>query len=85
MTLRLHADMLAALDAWRLAQPDVPGRAEAIRRLLAEKLGQTIRRGGTRDVSLKEAAAHHAHVDRVMDRLRAADGRPGDRDDNEQQ
>jgi hypothetical protein len=36
--VRLQADQLAALDDWRRAQPDLPGRPEAIRRLLAEKL-----------------------------------------------
>ena len=31
-------DLLAALDRWRGAQPDVPNRAEAARRVLEEAL-----------------------------------------------
>jgi hypothetical protein len=37
--VRMLPDQLAALDDWRRTQPDLPGRPEAIRRLLAEKLG----------------------------------------------
>jgi len=36
---RLPREQLDALDAWRAAQPDNPGRPEAIRRLLAQVLG----------------------------------------------
>lgn len=38
--VRVQPELLAALDDWRRAQPDLPGRSEAIRRLLAEKLGK---------------------------------------------
>jgi hypothetical protein len=38
--VRLLPDQLAALDDWRRAQLDLPGRPESIRRLLAEKLGK---------------------------------------------
>jgi hypothetical protein len=36
--VRLTPDLLDALDRWRLAQPDQPGRPEAVRRLLAQAL-----------------------------------------------
>jgi hypothetical protein len=32
--MRASADFLARIDDWRRAQPDIPGRAEAIRRLV---------------------------------------------------
>jgi hypothetical protein len=35
VTLRLQREQLDALDAWRAAQSDNPGRPEAVRRLLA--------------------------------------------------
>lgn len=35
VTVRLPRDMLDRLDDWRRAQPDLPTRPEAIRRLLA--------------------------------------------------
>ena len=38
VTVRVLPDQLAALDDWRRAQTDQPGRPEAIRRLLAERL-----------------------------------------------
>lgn len=34
--MRASADFLHALDEWRRAQPDLPGRAEAIRRLVQD-------------------------------------------------
>jgi len=37
--VRMRRDLLNALDDWRAAQPDVPGRPEAIRRLIAKALG----------------------------------------------
>ena len=40
--VRLQPDALDALDGWRLLQPDAPGRPEAIRRLLAERLGKPL-------------------------------------------
>lgn len=32
--MRASADFLARIDEWRREQPDIPGRAEAIRRLV---------------------------------------------------
>jgi hypothetical protein len=32
--MRVSAEFLAKLDAWRREQPDLPARAEAIRRLV---------------------------------------------------
>jgi hypothetical protein len=34
--VRLQPDQMAALDNWRRGQEDLPSRAEAIRRILAE-------------------------------------------------
>jgi hypothetical protein len=38
ISVRLQAPELAALDAWRKEQPDLPSRPEAIRRLVAQVL-----------------------------------------------
>ena len=40
-TLRLPADFWPLVDAWRRTQPDLPTRAEAVRRLVAAGLGAT--------------------------------------------
>jgi hypothetical protein len=37
--VRLPPDQLARIDAWANAQPDLPGRPEALRRLAALALG----------------------------------------------
>jgi metal-responsive CopG/Arc/MetJ family transcriptional regulator len=34
--MRVGEDFLHRLDEWRRAQPDLPGRSEAIRRLVTE-------------------------------------------------
>ena len=39
VVVRLQPDLLAALDGFAEQQPDGPTRAEAIRRVLSEKLG----------------------------------------------
>jgi hypothetical protein len=36
--LRVSADYIAGIDAWRRKQPDVPSRSEAIRKLTAMAL-----------------------------------------------
>jgi hypothetical protein len=46
--MRASADFLAQVDEWRRAQPDIPGRAEAIRRLVEIALS-----GGGPGVRLK--------------------------------
>lgn len=38
--LRMDDDTIARVDAWRAAQPDLPSRAEAMRRLVERGLGQ---------------------------------------------
>jgi len=38
VVVRLPAAQLVHLDAWREAQPDRPGRPEAVRRLVAKAL-----------------------------------------------
>jgi len=40
--VRLQPEDLAAVDAWRKGQPDIPTRAEALRRLMA--LGLKLKR-----------------------------------------
>jgi hypothetical protein len=37
--MRISEEFLARIDEWRRAQPDIPGRAEAIRRLVEIALG----------------------------------------------
>ncbi len=37
--MRAGADWFAALDHWRAQQPGVPSRAEAIRRIVADVIG----------------------------------------------
>ena len=37
--MRAGADWFAALDRWRAQQPGVPSRAEAIRRIVADAIG----------------------------------------------
>lgn len=36
--MRMEVDMIAQLDEWRRQQPDLPSRAEAIRRLVRQSL-----------------------------------------------
>lgn len=38
LQVRCNERFLALLDDWRRKQPDLPGRAEAIRRLVEERL-----------------------------------------------
>lgn len=38
LTIRMPRSLVVALDEFRRAQPDIPNRSEAIRRLLAERL-----------------------------------------------
>ncbi len=40
VNVRLTRDLIEHLDNFRRHQPDLPGRPEAIRRILAERLGQ---------------------------------------------
>ncbi len=57
--VRLPADMFDAIDRWSEAQPDKPGRAEAIRRLLGAALGRASSReamSGNAKAALKKAA-----------------------------
>ncbi len=46
--MRLDADILSQIDAWRADQPDLPARAEAIRRLVHAGLRGFERRGELR-------------------------------------
>jgi hypothetical protein len=38
VSTRIQPDLLAEIDAWRRAQPDLPSRPEALRRLAARGL-----------------------------------------------
>ncbi len=38
--VRLQSELLAALDAFRATEPDLPTRPEAVRRILAQVLEQ---------------------------------------------
>jgi hypothetical protein len=40
VTFRAHRRVLVRLDDWRRAQPDLPTRTEAVRRLLEKALGK---------------------------------------------
>jgi hypothetical protein len=42
--VRCHDDLLAGIDEWRRAEPDLPTQAEAIRRLVVQALGSRIGR-----------------------------------------
>ena len=42
--MRISPELLAAVDAWRRAQPDIPARATAIKRLIALGLERTKRK-----------------------------------------
>lgn len=37
--MRVSADFLSMIDNWRRSQPDIPGRAEAVRRLVESGIG----------------------------------------------
>jgi hypothetical protein len=39
--MRVAPEWLAIIDDWRRQQPDIPSRAEAIRRLVEKGLGNT--------------------------------------------
>ena len=41
-TMRVAPDFLRGVDEWRRLQPDIPGRSEAIRRLVARGLADTV-------------------------------------------
>jgi hypothetical protein len=44
LMIRATPDMIERLDDWRRVQPDIPGRAEAVRRLV--ELGLTVKPKG---------------------------------------
>jgi hypothetical protein len=44
--IRATPDLIARIDDWRRVQPDLPGRAEAVRRLV--ELGMTVKQKGTK-------------------------------------
>jgi hypothetical protein len=45
---RVSADFLAKLDEWRRAQPDLPSRTEAIRRIVEQVVDAAPKRGRTK-------------------------------------
>jgi hypothetical protein len=48
INVRMVVDALKSLDAWRRQQDDLPGRPEAIRRLVEIGLDATSKKGGKR-------------------------------------
>jgi len=44
LMIRAAPDMIARIDEWRRIQPDLPNRAEAVRRLV--EIGLTFKPGG---------------------------------------
>ena len=42
--MRWHEPVLAAIDAWRREQPDLPSRTDAIRRLVEQALAGKVKR-----------------------------------------
>lgn len=42
--MRLDPEMIERIDRWRREQPDLPGRAEAIRRLVDKALPDTAKK-----------------------------------------
>ena len=40
----MSPELIAAVDEWRRKQPDLPSRAEAVRRLLQQALGKSSKR-----------------------------------------
>jgi hypothetical protein len=48
INVRMAIDAIKSLDAWRRQQEDLPGRPEAIRRLIAAGLEATSKKGGKR-------------------------------------
>lgn len=61
--MRASADFIARIDEWRRAQPDIPGRAESIRRLVEIALGA---RPGAR---IKETANGVAEISQQIGAL----------------
>jgi hypothetical protein len=41
VSTRVQPELLEQIDAWRRAQPDLPTRPEALRRLVAKALGNS--------------------------------------------
>jgi hypothetical protein len=48
INVRMAVDAIKSLDAWRRQQDDLPGRPEAIRRLVEIGLEATSKKGGKR-------------------------------------
>jgi hypothetical protein len=46
--MRISPELLAAIDAWRQAQPDTPPRATAVKRLIAMSLQAEARKDAKR-------------------------------------
>jgi Arc/MetJ-type ribon-helix-helix transcriptional regulator len=67
LTVRLDSNLLRRIDSWRARQEDRPSRPEAIRRLVASKLGSAARK--TRPgATAKIAKIAGRQLDRLGDR-----------------
>jgi hypothetical protein len=64
--MRFDPEMLTRIDRWRRDQPDLPPRAESIRRLVEQALAST-KAKGRRSVAATESAS--AMAGRTIDRL----------------
>jgi hypothetical protein len=64
--MRFNPEMLSRIDQWRRDQPDIPPRAESIRRLLEQALAGA-KPKGRRTAAATESAS--AMAGRAIDRL----------------
>jgi hypothetical protein len=68
VTVRMSSAALKVLDGWRRRQHDVPGRPEAIRRLVEQALISADTRPITTDAQHKAAELASHEIDKVDDR-----------------
>lgn len=74
--VRLDRSALAALDDWRRAQPDLPGRPEGIRRLVGLAILAQPLMGSMLEMLERSREASDPDVQRSISELRAALGKP---------
>jgi hypothetical protein len=58
--VRVHSDFIAELDTFRRSEPDLPSRAEELRRLAKEALsGRAGRKGNGQRGAMSGAVSYH--------------------------
>lgn len=72
---RFQPEPLAAIDAWRRKQDDLPGRPEAIRRLVEQALGSTNTRPIGAKAQEKAAALASREIDVLGDKAATSEER----------